>query len=74
MRTHQVDIQKMMETTPNRFELTLAAASRARQLATGHATTLPNQGDLKVCVAALNEIAAGTVDSRQVLIEAHTAL
>lgn len=45
---------------PNRFDLTLAAATRARQIATG-STPLVESGRDKPTVIALREMAAGKV-------------
>ncbi|HEY3431281.1 MAG TPA: DNA-directed RNA polymerase subunit omega [Rhodocyclaceae bacterium] len=45
---------------PNRFQLTLAAATRARQLATG-STPMVEAGRDKPTVVALREMAAGKV-------------
>ena len=45
---------------PNRFQLTLAAATRARQIATG-STPMVEAGRDKPTVVALREMAAGKV-------------
>ncbi len=51
-----------LETIPNRFDVILAAAKRARRLILGSAeATVPTNND-KATVTALREIAAGTVD------------
>lgn len=46
----------------NRFELTLAAAMRARQLAGGHAPLIDANKKDKPVVTALREIAARKID------------
>lgn len=56
----RITVDDCIDKIPNRFELTLAATYRARQLATGH-TPLVEAGRDKPTVVALKEIAAGKV-------------
>jgi DNA-directed RNA polymerase subunit omega len=56
----RITVEDCMEKIDNRFELTLAATWRARQLANGH-TPKVEPGRDKPAVIALREIAAGEV-------------
>jgi len=56
----RITVDDCMKLIPNRFELTLAATYRARQLTNG-ATPLVDPDKDKVTVIALREIAAGKV-------------
>ena len=56
----RVTIDDCIKLIPNRFQLTLAATSRARQLTLG-STPLVEAGRDKPTVIALREIAAGKV-------------
>lgn len=56
----RITVEDCMKLIPNRFELTLAATYRARQLTNG-ATPLVDSDKDKVTVIALREIAAGKV-------------
>lgn len=56
----RVTIQDCLEHIPSRFDLTLVAAKRARQLARGAEARLPWNGH-KSTVLALQEIAQGVV-------------
>ncbi len=56
----RITIDDCLERIPNRFELTLAAAYRARQLANG-ANYLVEEGKDKPTVIALREISEGKV-------------
>lgn len=56
----RVTIDDCLKRIPNRFEATLAAAHRARQLANG-ATPLVEAGKDKPTVVALRELGAGKV-------------
>jgi DNA-directed RNA polymerase subunit omega len=58
----RVTIDDCINTIPNRFELTLAAAYRARQLTTGATPQVDADND-KPAVIALREIAAGKVNA-----------
>lgn len=53
----RITVEDCLEHIPNRFDLTLAATYRARQLAQGHESRI-NAED-KPTVLALREIAAG---------------
>ena len=54
----RITVDDCIKTFPNRFELTLAATNRARQIALG-ATPLVDANKDKPTVIALREIAAG---------------
>jgi DNA-directed RNA polymerase subunit omega len=54
----RITVEDCMSHIPNRFQLTLAATYRARQLAQGH-TAKVDGGKDKPTVVALREIAAG---------------
>ncbi|NNM70752.1 MAG: DNA-directed RNA polymerase subunit omega [Gallionella sp.] len=56
----RITIEECLSYIPNRFELTLAAAYRARQLANG-ATHLVAESKDKPTVVALREISEGKV-------------
>jgi DNA-directed RNA polymerase subunit omega len=56
----RITIEDALTRIPNRFELTLAATNRARQLASGSAPLIETSRD-KPTVIALREIAAGKV-------------
>lgn len=56
----RITVDDCMKRIPNRFELTLAATYRARQLATGTAPVIEPNKD-KPTVIALREIAQGMV-------------
>jgi DNA-directed RNA polymerase subunit omega len=56
----RITVEDCMKYIPNRFELTLAAAYRARQLANG-ASHLVEEGRDKPTVIALREISEGKV-------------
>ncbi|HZP91988.1 MAG TPA: DNA-directed RNA polymerase subunit omega [Burkholderiales bacterium] len=58
----RITVDDCLKNIPNRFELTLAATYRARQLATGASPLLEGSRD-KPTVLALREIAAGKVGS-----------
>jgi len=55
----RITVEDCLKEMPNRFELTLAATYRARQLLKGHTQKVP--GNDKATVIALREIAAGQV-------------
>jgi DNA-directed RNA polymerase subunit omega len=57
----RITIEDCLKNIPNRFELTLSAAIRARQLARGHTPMIENSKN-KFAVTALREIAAGQID------------
>lgn len=56
----RVTIDDCLKKIPNRFDLTLTAAYRARQLATGATPQVDADND-KPAVIALREIAAGKI-------------
>jgi len=56
----RITVEDCMEYIPNRFELTLAAAYRARQLANGASYLVEDEKD-KPTVIALREISEGKV-------------
>lgn len=56
----RITIEDCLEKIPNRFQLTLAAAYRARQLTLGATPLLEGEKD-KPTVIALREITAGKV-------------
>ncbi len=56
----RVTVDDCLKRIPNRFQLTLAATYRARQIAMG-STPLVDAGRDKPTVVALREIAAGLV-------------
>ena len=56
----RITVDDCIKTFPTRFELTLAATNRARQIALG-ATPLIDSNKDKPTVIALREIAAGKV-------------
>ena len=56
----RITIEDCLERIPNRFELTLAATNRARQITAGAAPLLEADRD-KPTVIALREVAAGKV-------------
>jgi DNA-directed RNA polymerase subunit omega len=62
----RITVDDCIKFLPNRFELTLAATNRARQIALG-ATPLVEPNKDKPTVIALREIASGKVDGRALL-------
>lgn len=56
----RITVEECLAKIPNRFELTLAAAYRARQLSNGAAYLVENIKD-KATVVALREISEGKV-------------
>lgn len=56
----RITVDDCIRLIPNRFELTLAATTRARQIALGSAPYVEAGRD-KPCVIALREIASGRV-------------
>jgi DNA-directed RNA polymerase subunit omega len=55
----RITVEDCLKEMPNRFELTLAASYRARQLIKGHTPKV--EGSHKATVTALREIASGKV-------------
>jgi DNA-directed RNA polymerase subunit omega len=58
----RITVDDCIKLIPNRFELTLAATTRARQLALGSAPYV-DAGKDKPTVIALREIAAGHINA-----------
>lgn len=56
----RITVEDCLSKIPNRFELTLAATYRARQLTTGNTPMVDAERD-KPTVIALREVAAGKV-------------
>ncbi len=56
----RITVDDCVKLIPNRFQLTLAATARARQLALGSAPYV-EAGKDKPCVIALREIAGGHI-------------
>ncbi len=61
----RITVEECLTQIPNRFELTLAAAYRARQLSNGATNLVENSKD-KPTVIALREISEGKV-GREIL-------
>jgi DNA-directed RNA polymerase subunit omega len=57
----RITVDDCLDQIPNRFQLTLVAAYRARQLHNGSEPLINVQGRDKPTVLALREIAAGKV-------------
>jgi len=62
----RITIEDCLTRIPNRFELTLAATNRARQISAGSAPMVEGDRD-KPTVIALREIAAGKVGIEMLL-------
>ena len=62
----RITIEDCLTRIPNRFELTLAATNRARQISAGSQPLLDGDRD-KPTVIALREIAAGKVGIEMLL-------
>jgi DNA-directed RNA polymerase subunit omega len=62
----RITIDDCLEKIPNRFELTLAATTRARQISAGSSPLVDTDRD-KPTVVALREIAAGKVGIEMLL-------
>jgi len=62
----RITIEDCLEKISNRFELTLAATNRARQISAGSAPLLDADRD-KPTVIALREVAAGKVGIEMLL-------
>jgi DNA-directed RNA polymerase subunit omega len=56
----RITVDECLHAIPNRFELTLAATYRARQITAGSTPMVENDRD-KPTVVALREIAAGKI-------------
>ena len=57
----RVTVEDCIEKIPNRFDLVLAAAQRARHISTGNPLTIDRDND-KNPIVALREIAGETID------------
>lgn len=57
----RITVEDCLDRIPNRFDLTLAAAYRARQLANGSTPLVESAGRDKPTVLALREMAAGKI-------------
>jgi DNA-directed RNA polymerase subunit omega len=57
----RITVDDCLEMVPNRFQLTLIASIRARQLANGAEPLIDNANKDKPSVLALREISAGKV-------------
>lgn len=57
----RVTVEDCLKRIPNRFQLTLAASYRSRQIANGSSPLVDNTGRDRPTVIALKEIAAGKV-------------
>ncbi len=62
----RITVEECLDLIPNRFELTLAAAYRARQLANGSTQLIEDTGNDKPTVVALREISEGKI-GREIL-------
>ena len=62
----RITIEDCLEKIPNRFELTLAATNRARQISAGSQPMVDGDRD-KPTVIALREVAAGKVGIEMLL-------
>ena len=66
----RVTVDDCIKYFPNRFEMTLAAATRARQISVG-ATPKVEAGRDKPAVIALREISDGLV-GQEILVKSHS--
>ena len=57
----RITVDDCLKKIPNRFQLTLIASIRARQLANGAVSMIENVNEDKPSVLALREIAAGAI-------------
>ncbi|GAB3263371.1 DNA-directed RNA polymerase subunit omega [Chitinimonas naiadis] len=57
----RITVEDCLDRIPNRFDLTLTAAYRARQLANGSTPLVDAAGRDKPTVLALRELAAGKI-------------
>ncbi len=61
----RVTVEDCLDKVDNRFELVLLATKRARQIANGAETLVPEEND-KPTVIALREIAEGKIDAAMI--------
>ncbi|NTV94836.1 MAG: DNA-directed RNA polymerase subunit omega [Thiobacillus sp.] len=66
----RVTVDDCIKHIPNRFEMTLAAATRARQISVGATPKVEADKD-KPAVLALREISEGMI-GREILLKSHT--
>lgn len=66
----RITVEECLAFIPNRFELTLAAAYRARQLSSGHHNAQQSTSKDKPTIIALREISEGKV-GREILLRSH---
>lgn len=66
----RVTVDDCIKYIPNRFEMTLAAATRARQISVGATPKVEADKD-KPAVIALREISDGLI-GREILLKSHT--
>lgn len=66
----RVTVDDCIKYIPNRFEMTLAAATRARQISVGATPKVEADKD-KPAVLALREISDGLI-GREILLKSHT--
>lgn len=64
----RVTVEDCIEVIPNRFELVVSAAQRAKQISSGAPLTVDRDND-KDSVVALREIAEGSVKSEKLMEE-----
>jgi DNA-directed RNA polymerase subunit omega len=64
----RVTVEDCIEVIPNRFELVVSAAQRAKQISSGAPLTVDRDND-KDSVVALREIAEGSVQSGKLMEE-----
>lgn len=62
----EITIEECLAQIPNRFQLTLAASERARELHRGHAPVVSRPPNEKVTVTALREIASGKFSAEKI--------
>ena len=62
----RITVEDCLSSVDNQFELVLLAAKRARRIANGAETLVP-QGNDKPTVVALREIAAGNITPEMLL-------
>ena len=63
----RITVEECIEKIPNHFDLTLAAARRARQLENGTAPLVDDVRNDPPTVTALREIAAGQITANEIL-------
>ncbi|TCJ11808.1 DNA-directed RNA polymerase subunit omega [Parasulfuritortus cantonensis] len=66
----RITVDDCIKYIPNRFEMTLAAATRARQISVGASPKVESDKD-KPAVIALREISEGQVGA-EILLKAHS--